>query len=409
MQRAVIDHIIKSPFLAGKQHKRKAKLLLYLFENRHAPVSEADIARDVFGAKTPEEAKACNARKDCGRLRGNLQKYADADDSSAPWQVFLPVRKEGYRLRLRNMFVAEGEVHAFWYAHLEPPRPVVIVCNEPLFRRDKEATTVIRIPYMDVSRGGNESPQAPPDELKVLLSERLTEPCHLYLPSGEIAARDRIANWFSEEMGVKTDMCVSRAKGGFSELADTSPILLGNACTNPLIADIMKLDEYRHLAYHVAVERYSFVEVRDYKQCELNALKKYFPDVAELSGTAIRLRDTPQPTKTIFGVVTRVPNPYGEGAVTILSAGYTKVLAEIARTLTSKDCLRKLLGITKWPSGREIPRAFEGLFAVRLGPLGIDAQAIDPALLCARPCGQKPCSCEAAPACGLSSESSPSR
>jgi hypothetical protein len=72
------------------------------------------------------------------------------------------------------------------------------------------------------------------------------------------------------------------------------------------------------------------------------------------------LRDQPQ--GYVFVVVTRLPNPSGEGTVTIIYSDYTRALGQVARTLTDDQRLSE----TGWPSGKPAPASFQALFVVHL-------------------------------------------
>ncbi len=385
-QRAVIERIAKSPFFAGAQ--KRIDLLWYLFEHRKSPVSDWDIARDVFGFKRRQDYRSGKARGQCRTLSQKLEQYTNEDISSDQWHCFLPPVEgnEGYRLRMKNLFLDAGIVHAFWQAHLEPPRPVTIVCNEPLFYRDRSATTVIRVPHMDTPGNGKDM-QVVPDAVKKLLAVNFKEPlfpCHLYTLAGEIGARDVLAQWFSDEANTRTEMKISRRiEDVAAEIKKSSPILFGNAHTNKLIDKITQLHQYKGFAYRLGAEGFGTVEVRNPNENERDILKRYLLEGTGQSNRLV-LHDNPQPDNVVFSVVTRLPNPYGEGAITILGASYTKVLEEIASTLTDEESLEELLQQTQWSPRSKVPRYFEGLFSVRLDQVGIDAEVEKPKLRCWR-------------------------
>jgi hypothetical protein len=385
-QRALIERVVKSPFFVGAE--TRIKLLWYLFEHRKQPVGEKRILAELFDAKTVSEISSGKVRQQFRGLRRALKQYAEADILRGEWRCFLPPVEgnEGYRLRMINLLAEAGAVHGFWHAHLEPVRPVVIVCNEPDFHRDHDADTVVRISHLDTSSEEKDLRKLP-EALNGLLPENLTKqlrPCHLYAVSGEIRARDRIAEWFSDEMGIKTEMKFSRDMR-ISEIAECSPILLGNGRTNKIIRAVTQAHQYSRFAYHVDAEPFGTVEIRGFNERderERALVEKYKP---ERSGDSLLLRDNPQRDNVVFSTVTRLPNPYdSDGAITILSAGYAEVLEEIALTLTNGDQMLQLLERTGWPRGRRIPRYFQGLFSVRLGPEDTDAKPAKPKLRCFR-------------------------
>ncbi len=221
-----IERIANSPFLAGLKHG--PKLLLYLFQNKSNRVKESNIAVEVLGAKTDSQIFGGNARQQCKKLRDALQEYAEAgyDDE---WRFFLPEQTgvEGYQLRAVNLRASLGAVNAFWRAHLKPIRPVVIVWNEPLFYRDEAGTAMVRVPDFDGNSDGAGRIRQGLAALSGGTMEGETYPCHLYALSGEIGARDRLADWFSKEAGIRTGGAVSRHMNSADDLAEASPILLG--------------------------------------------------------------------------------------------------------------------------------------------------------------------------------------
>lgn len=388
-QRAAIERISNSEWFVGAP--KRIALLRYLFEHRTAAVGEWDIAKDVFNEPAKAGYRSGKVRGQCKKLRAALERFADADISPNQWRVFLPlvIGNEGYSLKMVNLSAPESMVHAFWQAHMEPPRPVDIICNEPLFYRDFEASMVVRVPHMMDTSEDDNAPKTPTGPVAAVLSNEFNKPlypCHLYALSGEIGARDQIAEWFADAAGIKTKTRFSRRIDDVSaEIKTASLILLGNIHTNRLIEDITTVYQYGQFAYRLNGAGFATVEVRNPTPFERAALKKYLPANADPASPTIVLRDDPQPDRVVFCVVTRLPNPYSsEGAITILGACYTRALEEIAFTLTDENSVAELLEKTKWPKEQKVPRYFEGLFSVRLGRVGVDAEMATPKLRCWR-------------------------
>jgi hypothetical protein len=232
----VLKHIKSSKQFDGAP--ARVDLLKYLYKNRDRYVSEAEIAIDHLGLQDDRWLDTARVRKLCQGLRKNLSAYAESDCSNDEWKFVLN-RSEGlgYRLVIKNLHALRGATHRFWYAHLNPARPVMIVHDEPLFFRDEINGTVIRVPQYEVS-GEEKSLDRASSEIARMFKEEVTEslrPCHLYTLSGSIGARDKIADWFSDEYGVKTKSQISRRMLNISALSDCSPILLGNIRTNKLV------------------------------------------------------------------------------------------------------------------------------------------------------------------------------
>jgi hypothetical protein len=383
-QRAALERIAHSrPFATASA---RVELLRFLFENRHKRTTETEIAIEHLGLERGKEINSGKARKLCGSVRQALKDYAEVDVSHDAWRFFLePANRDGYQLGVVNLHLAMGATHRFWRAHLDPVRPVFVVHDEPLFFRDEINGTVIRIPQYETGCGERALQQAS-IEIKRMFREEVTaplHPCHLYTLSGSIGARDRIAEWFANEYGLKTENKISRLLRDVSDIADCSPVLLGNIRTNKIIQEITALHQFGHFGYFMEAKEFRTVEIRGFTEKEKAAFPAHYN--ATVSGEDLVLHDDPRPDSVVFCVVTRMPNPYdSKSSITILSSGYTKVLEPVAETLTSDTLLSEALANTDIPMDVPFPRYFQGLFSIRLGPTGPDDKPARPALRCCR-------------------------
>jgi hypothetical protein len=274
-------------------------------------------------------------------------------------------------------------VHAFWRAHLKPIRPVVIIWNEPLFYRDEAGTAIIRIPEYDGTPDGADRIQQALASLPSGDVERETYPCHLYALSGEIGARDRLADWFSKEVGIRTGGAVSRHMNSADDIAEWSPILLGSVRTNRILREVTEWHQYRRFSFRIEADGYQTIEVRDPTDEERDFLTEKYE--ADESDDRLVLHDEPKPGKVVFATVTRMPSRYNsENAITILSAGYSKVLEQLAYILTDEQDLKRLFQQVGWPLETNVPRYFQWLFSVRLGKHHTDDRPAKPKLRCFR-------------------------
>lgn len=380
-QRKDLERVIRSEFFAGAEHR--IKILRYLFDKRNMPVMAQTIALEALNARSDDVDGPARARQHIKSLRESLEKYVQVVVHLGQWRFVLP-RVEGtesYQLRVVNLHEAQEPGLKFWQPHLEPSRRVTIIYDEPLFYLDESGEMVIRVLKAEKGAEKGGALKALKRVLKDDIAETLT-PCHLYALSGEIGARDRIADWFAEETGIKTGREISRTMRGISEIADSSPILLGNIRTNKIIEAVTGLHQFSRFGYFVDTREFRTVEVRGCTEEERGALERYSPEVI---GKDLVLHENPQSDKVVFGVVTRLPNPYDkEGAITILSAGYTRVLKELADTLTSGKHLLEMMDRAGLPGNRKFPRYFQGLFSIRLGPSGPDDKPARPKLRCSR-------------------------
>ncbi len=382
-QRDALEQILSSRFLSGGDNR--GEVLRYLFDHRGERVNEAAIGQDVFDIQHVRRLDTGRVRKICGGLRRALISYADSHVSTSDWHIFLPpATHDGYQLRLVNLNAAMEADHKFWRVHLQRPRPIRIVYDEPLFYRDEVAGTVIRTPQVET---GNEE-RALKDasqELKRLFRDEVVtplEPCHLYTLAGEIGARDRIAEWFADHYGLKTEMRVSRLMRDIADLADCSAVVLGNVRTNKILQSITGLHQFKRFGYCVDVNGFRTVEVQGFTERERTALEKFGPHI---EGGNLLIHDDPRPDKIVFCVVSRLPNPYDkQSAITMLSAGYTKVLDIVAETLTQMQYLSEAFADSGLDPAKPFPRYFQGLFSIRLGPTGTDDRPMRPVLRCCR-------------------------
>jgi hypothetical protein len=188
---------------------------------------------------------------------------------------------------------------------------------------------------------------------------------HLYLLTGEIEARDYIDDWFLDVASVKISKGVSRSivSSQHSDIDESSPILLGNTRTNHLMKEMLR-NESERLQFRVDPDRFGLVEVHNAKTHEAQRLRLRYPGNILREGEPLVLCD--QPLGVVFAIVTRLPHPSGEGAVTLICSDYTRALGQVARMLTKDEWLSEALKQIDWPLDQSAPPFFEGLLAVHL-------------------------------------------
>lgn len=362
----------------------RAELLRYLLANIHKPqgISRKTLATEVFKSARYDEG-AVGER--CLDLRHALKEYAESGAGQVQsWRCELPpaVPSEGYRLRFVNRVAAPGTTGAFWQAHLSPARDILIVYNEPLFYRDEVEQTVTR--YLDINHDQTQT------DRELALNELKTKrpgaykaklhPSYLYLLSGEVAARDCIQNWFETVAGIKATGRIGRRVTS-PEIAQSSPVLLGNLRTNSFMRNILESACGEHLDYRLEPEGFGRIVVRNPHQREKELLAKK----GRARDDSLVLESAPEANQDVFGVVTRIPNPYdNEGAVTLISSDHTRVVEQIAHMLTSENRLSSAGAQAGWPTDEPMPACFQCLFTVRLGPVNMDTEAKPAVLLTTR-------------------------
>ncbi len=384
---ALVKEILRSQ--AFRRAPLRAELLKYLFANVHKPqgVSRKTLAAEVFKTDRYDEG-AVGER--CLDLRQALKEYAESGAGQVQtWRCDLPpaVPSEGYRLRFVNRVAAPGTTGAFWQAHLSPARDILIVYNEPLFYRDDVEQTVTR--YLDINHDQTQTDrEVALNELKAKrpkVHKPKLHPSYLYLLSGEVAARDCIQNWFEIVAGVKAQARIGRRVTS-PEIAQSSPVLLGNLRTNSFMRNILESSYGEHLDYRVDPEGFGKITIRKVREQEKEVLGRHCKScIRETQGENLLLESASEANRDVFGIVTRIPNPYdNEGAVTIISSDHTRAVEQIAHMLTSENRLSGANAQANWPADEPMPACFQCLFAVRLGPVNMDTEAKPAVLLAMR-------------------------
>jgi hypothetical protein len=326
----------------------------------------------------------------CLDLRNALKEYSESGSGQVQtWRCELPpaVPSEGYRLRFINRTAAPGAAGAFWQAHLSPARNVLIVYNEPLFYRDDAGHSVTR--YLDINHDQTQTNrEIALQELRTRRPDAYKQdlhPSYLYLLSGEIAARDCIEEWFESVAGIKAQGKIVRRITS-PDIAQSSPILLGNLRTNSFMRNILDSTHCEHLGYRLSPDGFGVVAVRDATAREKEVLDgQESKGVRRGKGEELLLESSLEANGDVFGVVTRIPNPYdNEGAATIISSDHTRAVEQIAHTLTSEHRLGNVQVQIGEPADAGMSACFQYLFSVRLGPVNMDTEAKPAVLLAAR-------------------------
>lgn len=381
-QVAAFDRMIASPFFAGAG--QQIELLTYLYENRGKRVKDADIAVGCLGLETLGQKESERIRKLCGRVRRALFDYAEVAEGD--WRFSLPLTHGGgYQLSVRNVNATMEMDEKFWRAHLAPSRPIMLIYDEPLFYRDKEEGTVIRVPQMESGAGSAAVSEAAAELERRFRAEgaKPLEPCHLYMLSGEMGARDHIARWFEDNYATRVENKVSRVMLNISDFASYSPVIVGNVRTNKILREVTELHQYKRFGYFAGVNGWREVVIREFTERERDAVLERFN--GKIEGNNIVLHDDATTGNVVFCIVTRLPNPYDKSScVTILSASHTKVLETVANTLTNGQLLAEVFVNACFDPDKPFPRYFEGLFSIRLGPTGPDDKPTRPVLRCCR-------------------------
>ena len=247
----------------------------------------------------------------------------------------------------------------------------MVVCNAPLFYRDPAKNMVFR--FVDINKDETDSQTA----LAALerdhpgLYNKNVYVSHLYLLRGETEARDCIQEWFSNMARLAIGKAISHQMKQ-AEIDESSPILLGNPRTNPFMREILENDG-QHLQIRMETPDFGVVALRHSSAQsaadEEGRLRMRKPAlILRRRRNEIVLPDQPprERERDVFAIVTRMPNPSGQGVVTMLASDHTRILGQVARTLTHDDRLMEILRQVDWKIGKPAPNSFQGLFVVRL-------------------------------------------
>jgi len=381
---ALVKEILKTP--AFKRAPLRSELLRYLYGRIHRVqgISRKLLAAEVF--KSPHYDEGAVGER-CLDLRNALIEYAESGPGLVrKWRCELPpaIPAEGYKLRFINQVAAPGMTGTFWQAHLTQARNIIVVYNEPLFYRDMEAMAATR--YIDINYDQTQTSQeAIMLELKNKKPAAYKDcvyPSFLYLMSGEIAARDYLAEWFASVAGVRIQGRITRHTTS-SEIAQSSPVLLGNFRTNYFIRSVLDSPHCQQLDYGLHAARFGTIVIRNATPDEATASEKYPHRVFE--NNDLVLNTIWGVNHDVFGIVTRIPNPYeDEGVITIISSDYTRAIEQIAHALTNEHRFAALGTQAGWSVDSPLRSCFQCIFAVRLGPVNMDTEARPPVLLATR-------------------------
>jgi hypothetical protein len=347
--------------------KRRA-ILDYLFHARDdaAGSSERGIAEHALDVEPGAAFNPTGVREQCKELRRRLDRFAESAAGQAQkWRCTLPnaVRGEGYRLRFEDRTAPRRATEAFWHAHLfgKPALETVVVLTEPLFYRDVAANVVLR--FWDINR--DETSRA--DALAALAQqhpfvlEYFREglfPSYLYLLSGEVGARDQIADWFDAHGHPRPTTWKSRQLPGGIE--GKSPILLGKPSVNRYMQTVFDAPTAQHLGMRHD-QRLGCTRLAAVTPAEEAVLRRHGARVTR-AGEACLLDDDPQ--SEVYGVVTRIPNPYRRGVVTMLSAYNTRAVEQMAAVLTDDERLRVVFEQAGLSPTDPVPESMQWLFVV---------------------------------------------
>jgi len=379
----LIDDILESPELVhSKKHGRRLLRVLFKHQHDEAPFVGSALSAEVYGGNASDQAEQ-PIRTLCQDLRKKLWRYSGTDvGQGRKWTCQFPVAtaRYGYRLLFVDQSALPGITGAFWQAHRAEGKSVVILYSEPLFFRDLEGNKVYR--WFDVNEDETTAVHAL-DQLRKIhtgVESKGLHPCFLYVPTGEMAARDHLAEWFAWVAGIKASWRPSREEDS-TLFAATCPVMVGGPQGNSLMRELLESKRCAGLHYRYDRLRYGVTLLNGDSNGERRALETLPSENVRHNGGKVEFIDHQEAEGFVLGVVTRMPNPYGKGAVTMISSYNTVAVEQIALMLTNDSILERVMGTGTWNAGVPFPRFAQALFSVRLGFFKVDSEGGEPELI----------------------------
>jgi hypothetical protein len=362
----LIDRIKASGFI---KTKRGRNLLQFLFDHRAESLSAKEIEVDHFNRPIGHPGhNETNSRVACGALRRELDDYAKSHPGES-LKCELPNAKlhGGFQLHFAGIDSSKTETELFWKPHLGGRVKTLVIGGDLLFFFELDADRVFR--YYNVNLSLKEADpvasykQSHPGD-KDLRLEALE---HSYLSTGEVRAFELLQQWFYDREGILLHRSTCRDISD-AQIIKSAPILLGRPATNRFMKTFMSSPEGSSLGFHVDGP-VGTIRISKITSKERVALANFPLSKEGVLGPS-------SGWKTIFGVVTRMPNPGGYGHLTIISAdSQANVYSAIIEALTDNVLLKQIMAQAGWSLDSGIPDSFELLLAVTRSPAGMNGES----------------------------------
>jgi len=188
-------------------------------------------------------------------------------------------------------------------------------------------------------------------------------------------AAERIREYFKSASGVHPPLALEKESN--RQWLKQSPIVIGTARTNPAVASIMGSRAAEFLSYRLHPEKFAWVRIRDFsEQSDIAKALKSLDSTPDAIGDFL----TPHAEITV-GIVSRIANPAGAGAMTFICSDGIFTTRQIAAALTDEKQLRRIFQKMGWRLDQKVPETFEMMFLVRLWPGGMDDEGAEAELL----------------------------
>lgn len=383
----LIENITASRLFSGAP--KLCRLLEYFYENKDRRVAPEELEHDHYGRlKGTAEHDPGHARLTANELKNKLVQYAQ----HAPQEEWLrcellpSARGEGYKLS----FYASSATAFFWSPHLGSGKEITVVCDPLLFFYDHANGTMLR--FVDTNIDKSDRKQAL-DELERLHpgvnADNDLVPGHFYLNAGAIMAAESLRDYFWNHAKRRVPLILTK-DGLKKQLLSSSPIMVGTIRTNTVMKEIFSSPVAKGIAYRMSAGKFPWVTVAKPTQREQDALVKPLGMKIDRDGNGVlEMRGNGRidslTSEATLGIVTRLANPLGTGAITLISSYSILNVAKIATALTDETRMKGFFTQMDWPLEPQLPESFEMMFRVNLAPANMDDEATDAKLLCWRP------------------------
>jgi hypothetical protein len=361
-QKALITKMVASEAFKGT--RELPPLLWFLFNNCGKLLSAKDIEVEHFGRSiTSSGFDPGHARERVAKLKERLGKY-DAENPDEFIKCELPDADDvgGYQLRFRRLIEGVSACRRLWAAHLESEKQVSVVCDPLLFYFEFAEGKAFR--FADTNIEGLNR-KAALSELKVRHKRDYKEalmPGHFYIDVGSIMAAELIRNCFRNS--ARIDVPLVLEKEAHRQWLKSAPVVIGTARSNSAIKSILGSPAALFLSYHLHPDKFGWISIKNFnEQSEVAQALKALNTSVDADGDFL----TPAPELTI-GIVSRIANPGGTGAMTFICSDGTFTTKQIAAALTDEKQLRRIFGRMGWRLDQPVPTTFEMMFLVRLWP-----------------------------------------
>lgn len=372
-EKALIDRMASSNAFKGV--KGLADLLAYLYGKRDSLLTAADIEADHY-RRDGQYFDPNHARERVSKLRERIAVYhAERPDETLRLELPRGDDAGGYRLVFNRVVEAASACRRFWAAHLDSGKASSLICDPLLFYFDFEGPKAFR--FMDTNIEGTSREAAKAELLRLHegdYHDRLI-PGHLYIDIGSIEAAEAIRQYFRKS---EIDLPLVLDKERKAPWLEGSPILIGNVRTSFSTRDMFRSGDTKDFAYRLVEDRFAWVHIEKPSPEEIAELKSIDTEISERGDFL-----TPRSEITI-GIVTRMRNPHGAGAMTFIASDGTYTTRQIAAALTDESQMRAVFHQMKWRLDRPAPEKFEMMFLVTLWPGGMSDKGAQAKLLCFR-------------------------